>query len=241
MAGYLFAASCMCAVLGAAAAIAQDEAVAETPAVQLEGEEQPTEDTSASPAREIFVGAGIGFSHSLSGERATEFSLTELSSGDVYTQVQKSEKSDIRVLFETHYAFQDVSAVAPNVSAWDRVSALAACGPFALVTTTNSSRSGCGPFAAVALEPDGEVAEFGLGWYVGFENADGREGFGIGVGILVDPDSNLVDTRVVDPDTYLVRPQFRDSVLQEQVTPFTQETSVSVLVMVSRSFWSGGS
>lgn len=220
------------------------------------GTPTPSSEDRTDTVRGLYLGAGVGLTHSLSGSRGDEIKLVELEGGDLFAQIERSEDTDIRVLFETHYLFEDQSILMgwrerldedgnalPSTGHWieayfTALGAFAACGPFALVDAAGDlGRRGCGPFFAAAIETDASVSEFGLGWMVAFgQNGNALDGFGFGIGVMFDPDSNLLDSRVIDPETMLVRDEFASAARAGEVSLTTQETSTSLMLMVSRSF-----
>ena len=203
--------------------------------------DKQTEQQSGFSAKDLFVGVGIGLTHNLSGSRASDFKVAELDSGDSFVQVQQSEDTDIRVLFETHYLLKDQSVFDGDFP--NRLSSLAACGPFAFVSGGDVNRRGCGPFLVAAIESDAEVSEFGLGWFIGFGKDDAAKssntrdtGFGLGIGLMIDPDAETIDGRVVDRSNYLIKDDFVQAYNDGEISLSTKETAVSFLLMVSRDF-----
>jgi hypothetical protein len=194
--------------------------------------------------RDLFVGVGIGLTNNIGGKRTSTASAVDLPNGTTFVQIKESENTDIRVLFETHYLLKNQSVFNAksvlDVGAW--LPALAACGPFALVGAPDVQRRGCGPFVAVAMETDAKVAEFGLGWFVGFGEPPKageekrKDGFGLGAGVIVNPDSETVDGLIVDTQTMLVRPQFQQAVRDKTLSLTTKEATTSFLIMVSKDF-----
>ncbi|MEM9285983.1 MAG: hypothetical protein AAGA39_08870 [Pseudomonadota bacterium] len=197
--------------------------------------------------RDLFVGVGIGLTYNLGGSRTSNATVADISAdveGDdtvLFVQEKEDDDTDIRILFETHYLLKDQSFFVSNPI--DGFSSLVACGPFALVTKGDQNRRGCGPFVAAAIDSDGEIQEFGIGWMLGLgrpdPNADRNErhsGFGLGVGVMIDPDSSTIDGRVVDLDTFRVKSDFVSAVQNEMVGVTTEEATVSALIFVTRDF-----
>lgn len=205
--------------------------------------------------RSLFAGVGLGLTHSLNSDRVSDTGVTieELDDADksLYVQVNESENTDVRVLFETHYLARDVSLgatlscnvahgedcdISPGTRWFNAASDIAMCGPFAAVRGSRTGRSrGCGPFLAVAADTDGEIVEFGGGWFVGFGEGD-QPSFGLGLGVIVDPDSSQIDYNIVNRDTMRVRDEFKSKVSDGDLSVLRKRASTSVMVMVSRHF-----
>lgn len=206
----------------------------------------PKKEETAFNPRDLFVGVGVALTHNLGGPRTEAVTSVELPSGERFVQITESDDTDIRVLFETHYLLENQAVFNDRgrfKSFGEWLPAVAACGPFALVRGPDNQRRGCGPFFAVAIEPDAQVAEFGMGWFIGFGRDQDRQiagerdsGFGVGFGVVINPDSSTIDGRVVDTETMLVRPEFRASVESGDISLTTTESTASLLIMVSKDF-----
>jgi hypothetical protein len=189
--------------------------------------------------KDLFYGVGIGLTQNLGGRRTNEDFIVAEVGGKQFVQISESQDTDIRVLFETHALFKNQHVFGNE---WeDAFASFAACGPFALVGDGPEQRRGCGPFFAIALEPDAQVAEFGMGWFIGFggdkTGSNERDtGFGFGFGFLIDPDSRTIDGRIVDTTTMYVRPEFQAAVAAKTVAITTKETTTSLLLMVGKDF-----
>lgn len=202
----------------------------------------------------LFVGVGLGLSTDFGRDYAEDFKVTTLEDGSLFVQEQNPTDSRIRFALETHYLAENVSVLPTSetidgsggIEKYGKIllhgaAAVALCGPFAFVPPGDENRRGCGPFVAVIAESDVSVDEFGGGWMIGFgknENMAGQRdaGFTLGLGVLVDPDARSLSSKVVDPETMIVRDQFRSVVANNQISVYEQETSVSFLVIVTKDF-----
>ncbi|MES1201236.1 MAG: hypothetical protein ABUS57_07275 [Pseudomonadota bacterium] len=227
---------------------AQDQT---TPATQSSDSGKKQESAAApapaAPCKEfcvhdLFGGVGLGVLQNLGGRRTDSLKTVSVNGG-LFVQVEDSQDTNITTLFETHYLLKGQGIF--GAKAGDILPALAACGPFALVAAdrADSHRRGCGPFFAVSLESDAEVSQFGLGWFIGFGGDEAKAasdehnpGFGVGVGLMVDPHAQTIDGRVVDTQTMMVRPAFEAAVQNGDVSLTTKESTLSLLVMISKDF-----
>lgn len=237
----------MASVAFATPVFAQDGAAPDPTPVQTPTTEpdDPPSDKCHSDfcVRDLFVGVGLGLTHNLGGERTEEIEAVETTDG-LFVQIAESQNTDIRVLFETHYLMKGQGIWGDDGvrHIGDVIPALFSCGPFALVRMPEQNRRGCGPFFAVALETDAQVSEFGAGWFIGFGGDEDRPadernpGFGVGIGLMIDPDSRTIDGRVVDLETMLVRPEFEAAVEAGDIALTTREATTSVMVMISKDF-----
>jgi len=114
-----------------------------------------------------FLGAGLGTRFNLSGKRVEEVSLADLADGSLLAQVTKSDQSEIRILFESHYMFDNPSI--QEVGLFSKLEAFASCGIWSFITTSKPpEHRACGPFVAVAFDTDASPQEFAIGHMVSF-------------------------------------------------------------------------
>jgi hypothetical protein len=132
----------------------------------------------------------------------------------------------------------------------DNLGRVLACGPFAFVSYGDLNRAGCGPLFAAIIDTDGKVSQFGLGWAIGLgkdqdskessataaSDGSARSNFGVGIGFLFSPGAKVLDTRIVDPTTLLVRPDFQAGVQAGSVSALVSRPTTSAFVMVSKTF-----
>lgn len=236
--GAAYSALALAALPGLALA---DEPVAEAPPAAGAADAASTTDCKKQLCvRDLFAGVGLAVTHKLGGRRTEAATAIPLGGGGVFVQIAESEDTDIRAMFETHYLMRNQTVFGHDGDIGEILPALAACGPFALIRLPENFRRGCGPFFAVAVESDVQVSEFGLGWFMGFgeptENGERNDGFGVGFGLVIDPDSRTIDGRVVDTDTMMVRPAFEAAVQAGEVSLTTQESTVGFMLMISKDF-----
>ena len=186
-----------------------------------------------------FLGAGLGTRFNLSGDRAQEVTFAELEDGSLIAQITKSEDAEIRVLFESHYMFDNPSVVDPEASFWERVEAFASCGLWSLIVPpedTDSIGRGCGPFVAVALDKDASPEEFALGHMLSLKRQDAKRPFNLGYGVIIDPDSTTVDRDLFVDGTNQIRSEYVSNVKDGTLSLTTEEETIGFLLLFSTNF-----
>lgn len=213
-------------------------------------ETKTTTTDKKSVVADLYAGTGALVSGNLGGRRADAIKFITRQDGEVLAQVQKSEDVDIQIAVETHYLLQHQSlftGASANKGAgwerlWDGVGKLVACGPFALANDTSGQVVGCGPLFTAVLDSDAKIDQFGVGWALGLGKKAGspeRADFGVGIGVLFDTDSKVVDHRIIDKDSMLVLPEFRDAIKADSasaISPLITRPSASAFIMVSKTF-----
>lgn len=220
-------------------------------------EDPPSNPTPPGPTqdeiRNWFLGAGLGVRWNLSGDRVEEISFAELADGSLLAQVNKSDEAEIRILFETHYLFDDVSFFeAKPISGTNEykqvfggfrnfITAAASCGFWAIHDPVPGAgdrvgRRGCGPFVAVAFDKDATPEEFALGHLVSFGAKDAERPFNLGYGIIIDPDSTTIDTSVLNPGTLTVKDEFKQNIMDGTLSLTTEEETIGALILFSTNF-----
>lgn len=115
------------------------------------------------------------------------------------------------------------------------VGALIACGPFAFAPAFDA---GCGPVAVAAVSADGKgVTEFGLGWAGGIKSVGGVDGtgFNLGIGMLFDPNEQILDSRIVNPNTRIVLPAYEVQALANPSIALVHRPTHSLFIMISKT------
>ncbi|KSB90807.1 hypothetical protein AS593_17190 [Caulobacter vibrioides] len=197
---------------------------------------------------DLYAGTGALISGNLGSRRADAIKFISRPDGEIFAQVQKAEDVDIQIAVETHYLLQNQSlfegdsATAGLAGIWDGLGKLAACGPFAFANDASGQVVGCGPLFTAVLDSDAKIDQFGIGWALGLGKKAGspdRADFGLGIGVLFDTDSKVVDHRIIDKDSMLVLPQYRDLIKNDTanaISPLVTRASASAFVMVSKTF-----
>tara|TARA_X000000950_G_scaffold53718_1_gene63829 strand:- start:13254 stop:14270 length:1017 start_codon:yes stop_codon:yes gene_type:complete len=186
-------------------------------------------------------GGGIALTHNLSGTRVADLHTYRQDDDELYVQITESEEQSVRFIAETHYLFEDVSLNdnwdnEGNIVWTEWLSDLAICGLFSLkFGDDTASRRGCGPFIAGFASEDTLIEEFGIGHMVSFGigTGDDEKAFNLGYGIMFDPDSETLDTRLLQPGTMYVLPEFADAVENDALSLVTKEETMGFFVVFS--------
>lgn len=115
------------------------------------------------------------------------------------------------------------------------VGAVLACGPFAFWPAFDA---GCGPVAVAAVSTDGKsVTQFGVGWAGGVSTIGGADGtgFNFGIGVLFDPGEQILDSRIVNPNSRVVLPAYDSTVLANPSSALVKRPTHSIFIMVSKT------
>lgn len=210
---------------------ADDEAENESEAGSQSGKTEESTDIKG-----WFLGAGLGTRFNLSGDRVEDISFAELEDGSLIAQIRKSDEAEIRVLFETHYIFDNPSALTNGLA--KRVEALASCGLWAFIAESknNGKYRGCGPFVAVALDKDASPEEFALGHMLSLKRQGAKRPFNLGYGIIIDPDSKTIDRDLFVDGTNQVKAEYISNVKDGTLSLTTQEETIGFLLLFSTNF-----
>jgi hypothetical protein len=89
-----------------------------------------------------------------------------------------------------------------------------------------------------AVSTDGKsVTQFGVGWAGGVSTIGGADGtgFNLGIGMLFDPGEQILDSRIVNPNTRIVLPAYEGTVLANPNSALVKRPTHSVFIMVSKT------
>lgn len=208
-------------------------------------------DKDSDVTKDLYAGTGAMIRANLGSRRADAIKFVTRKDGEILAQIQKSENVDVGIGVETHYLLKNMSVFEGNDGkgvgelAFGFLGKILACGPFALSTNVSKEVVGCGPLFTAVLDKDAKIDQFGIGWALGLGKKDGNEkraNFGVGFGLMFDTDAKVVDRRIIDTDTMLVRPNFKDQVTSGAIggaggiSPLVTRPSVSTFLMVSKTF-----
>jgi len=202
-----------------------------------------------------FLGGGLAARINLSGDRADEINTTVLENGDLFAQVAKSEEAEVRLLLESHYLFEDLAWRRPtrnkdgiltgtyaDFDLGHALTSIAGCGIFAFDYGSFADRRGCGPFIGVAFSEDATAQEFAIGHMISFGRDRDNDGqvdgfpFNLGYGVILDPDSQTIDTRLFERGTMIVKEEFANAVQSGGLTLTTEEETLGFVLLFSTNF-----
>lgn len=215
--------------------------------ISAEEAKKREEEEEKTNAKSWFLGGGLAVRKNLSGDRVLEDAVTlaTLPDGTYFAQIKESEEVDIRILLETHYMFDDISATnafkaGKTVKGF---SDLLACGLWSLtpLVTGNDESTGrrCGPFVGVAFDEAANPEEFAIGHMISFGEkgrTDSGGVFNLGYGLIIDPDSVTLDNALFEPGTLFIRDQYVDSLVNGTIDLTTKEETLGFMLLFSTNF-----
>ena len=196
-------------------------------------------------------GAGFALTSNLSGTRLEDTNEFLADDGSLYVQITESQEQSVRLVAETHFLFEDISIFDAG-GPLEALSDFATCGLWSFKKGNDSnSRRGCGPFIVGFSSDNSLIEEFGIGHMVSFgpvvdssgdnsgksdddtQAEDVKRAFNIGYGLMFDPDSKTLDTRLLQPNSFYVRPEFVEAVDDGRLDLITKEETLGLFLMFS--------
>jgi hypothetical protein len=246
-------------VYGPSEVEANPGAATPTPAPTEKPPEPPkTSDTDTSEGdgkilpSKIYMGAGVVLSAGFRKDRVSGLEFIQKPNGDVYVQIKNLQNVNVGFVAETHYgipAGKDGKNLRVDLLHKPQdIGNVLMCGPWILFKY--ASGMSCGPqfLANIASDNSKLVSQFGIGWAMSLPGqtapaAAGKTGdesqkpdFTMGMGFLIEPSTPVLDGRVIDKETRLVRSEFKTGVLNKSIDPIVNRSSASFYVMISKVF-----
>lgn len=224
-------AACACSLFGFSA-WAEEQAKTAPDDKPAKASPAPQDDDDSN----VYVGAGLVISQNLGADRVDELSFIQKPDGSVYAQVRTKSNTNAGFVAEAHYGLQ-LPTTGRKIK--DTVNGVLLCGPWALIKVPNGR---CGPQVIASLNSEGQslVSQVGIGWALSLPGKEGsgkmKDGFTLGFGVYANPKSKVIDYNIVEKGTYLLKPEYKQDVLDKKVDPLVERSIWGVYMMVSKVF-----